>query len=567
MTGVRACERCEREYEPRPMSAGGDGLVWCDRCIAEVSRPGGAGPDVEAALRAGVPTGTGALTDTGNAERFADGQRARWRYAEGRGWLGWDGLRWADNADGAMAATKQTARAIRDEAALATDRSERDALTKHAHHTESEPARRAMLKLAKTEDSLRVTADQLDADAFQLVVMNGTLCLRTGQLGPSEPAHLNTRLAPVTWVPGVTHPALDRLLGDVTGGDDDLEAYLARCVGYSLTGSTREEKLFVPHGPGGSGKSTLVDAVRAMLGDYASSVDPETFLARREGHGARADLARLAGVRMAIAVEPGDENRRLDTAVVKWVTGGDPIVARHLYRDPFEFVPAFKLWLVTNHRPIVSRADTGMWRRLVELPFRHAVAEDRQDPELKHVLVHDPQARCALLNWAVAGCLDWQARQGLDPPAAVRQATADYRAEQDTVGRFVADCCVVRVDLSAEAGPLYAAYTEWAGLERVRLEPQKKFGQRLGELGFEARKGAQGRRLRDGLGLEAGGASGASGGGADNSLHVRAREGSYQHGATRATSRHRDGETTSTVAEAQAIFDDGPTASQNGDRP
>lgn len=522
----RPCARCGATYEPHPLRPGSDGLIWCAPCLATVPL---SGP-------------VDALTDTGNAERFADWQRHRWRYADGRGWIGWDGRRWVTDPDGALAATKDVARQIAHEAEIIADKAERDALTKHAERSESEPSRRRMLELAKLEEPLRVSVDDLDTDPWQLVVENGTIDLRTGTLGPHDPADLNTRLAPVEYVPGATHPALDRLLGDATGGDVELEAFLARALGYSITGDTGAEAMFVPHGPGGSGKSTLLGALQALLGDYAWTLNAESVLARRDARGTRDDLAGLVGVRLVVASEPGNEGRSLDAAAVKWITGGDRIVARHLYGREFQFTPQFKLWLPTNHRPRVPAGDTGMWRRLVEIPFANAVPEDRQDPDLKRTLTHDPAARSALLAFAVDGCLDWQ-RRGLDPPAAVRQATADYRAEQDTVSQFVADRCVVGDELSVEVAALYAAYTTWADLERVRPDAKRKFGQRLGEMGFDVRRATAGQRIRDGLALDGSDPSDASDVTSTLFPRVRAQEESYQPTGHLRHSRHSDQET------------------------
>ena len=334
--------------------------------------------------------------------------------------------------------------------------SARKKLGEHALKSESERGIKAMISLAECEVAVR--PEDLDADLMLLNAENGTLDLRTGELLPHNPADLITKLAPVRFDPNATHPAWDSFL-DRMVPDPEVRAFLRRAVGYSLTGHTTEEKLFFVHGPTASGKSTFADAVKAVIGDYAAVADFETFLRKRGDGGVRNDIARLAGVRMAVGLEV-DEGRALAEALIKNLTGGDRIAARHLYQDYFEFKPAFKLWLVANDKPRASAADGALWRRILLIPFEVSLPEEERDPAVKEQLTQHPHARAAILAWAVRGLRDWQAG-GLRPPAAVRRATDAYREEQDTLAPFLADCCVLAPGAFVTTKSLRAAYHEW----------------------------------------------------------------------------------------------------------
>jgi putative DNA primase/helicase len=217
--------------------------------------------------------------------------------------------------------------------------------------------------------------------------------------------------------------------------------FLSRCFGCALTGDAEAETLFLLQGDGGSGKTTLVEAVASMLGDYSAKLTFDSFCTSKHGRGpgaASPDLIRLRGSRLAYASE-GDQSARLDAGVVKTLTGNEPITARALYAEPITFPQTWKLWLVSNFDPKADSEDSGIWRRMLKLHFAAIPAADR-DPAVKRMLTTDAGAQSALLAWAVAGCLDWQKRGGgrigLAPPDAVQAATDTYRIRQDTMAQW-----------------------------------------------------------------------------------------------------------------------------------
>src|SRR5688572_2590910 len=235
---------------------------------------------------------------------------------------------------------------------------------------------------------------------------------------------------------------------------------MQRAFGYSTTGDTSDEVLFLIHGPAATSKSTIIEAIKATLGDYARTADFETFVKRRDVGGPRNDIARLAGSRLVVSIEV-DEGKQLAEGLVKMITGRDTVTARKLYQESFEFKPAFKLFLVTNHAPKVDPDDDAMWRRIHVIPLICQVPEHLRDPKVKAHLTDPVAAGPAILQWLLKGCLDWQ-REGLKIPAVVQQATDEYRASQDSFGDFISDCCVLESDAWVSSEDLHEEFDSWS---------------------------------------------------------------------------------------------------------
>ena len=295
------------------------------------------------------------LTDYGNAERLVAMHGDDIRHASGIGWLVWDGRRFApDDLGELLRRAKSTARAIYHDAANCEDDDERKRIGAWARTSESEPRLRAMVSLAASEESVAIRAADLDADPFLLNVLNGTVDLRTGELQSHNRGDLITRLAPVTYDPGAESERWESFLRRVTGADAELSAFVQRLAGYTIAGVTDEEILAFLHGPGATGKTTAVEAIKATLGEYASTSDFETFLARRGDAGIRNDVARLAGARMVVSVEVED-GKRLAEGLIKQLTGGDKIAARFLHREVLRVRAAVHALARREHPPSSPR--------------------------------------------------------------------------------------------------------------------------------------------------------------------------------------------------------------------
>ncbi len=434
------------------------------------------------AARLGAPY---PMTDLGNSERLValHGDAIRWDVAR-KTWRIWDGRRWA--ADAALqvnALAAETARAIRREAADAP-RGDRNSdlgreLFNWAVRSESRDRLAAMVEVAKSRPGIVVTPDALDADTWALNVLNGTLDLRTGKMRPHRQGDLLTKLAPVEYRAGLRDARFEAALSDWTGGDADLADFLQVAAGYTLTGQTTEEVLFLVYGPEASGKTTFLELLRAILGEYARTVQADLLTKQRDNRGAGAaspELAGLAGARLAAASEM-EQGREIAEALAKNLTGGEPITARHLYAELFDFLPQFKLWLALNHCPKVSADDGAIWRRILRIGFEYTVPPERRDKTLKPYLRDPAGGAPAVLAWAVEGCLRWQ-REGLKIPAAVERSTAAYREESDPLAPFLEDCIrFTDGDTWTPWADLWQAYNDHAEesgtAQRYRVAPKR----------------------------------------------------------------------------------------------
>ena len=281
-------------------------------------------------------------------------------------------------------------------------------------------------------------------------------------------ADLITKLAPVGYDRDARCPLWDLFLMEIMEGKPHLVRFLQRAVGYSLTGDTTERVLFVLYGEGANGKTTFLEIIRSLLGDYARGTPVDTLLIKRSS-GANNDVAGLKGSRFVTASESG-QGKHLDEAQVKQLTGGDTITARFLYGEWFEFHPQFKIWLATNHKPSIRRTDPAIWDRIRLIPFRVRIPEVRRDKNLREKLCEELPG---ILSWAIKGCLEWQ-KQGLGVPDEVREATAAYKDEMDVFGNFVTECCVLEPEAWVKTGDLKQEYNDWARENGERNLPNRK---------------------------------------------------------------------------------------------
>ncbi|MHB1330256.1 MAG: DNA primase family protein, partial [Gemmatimonadales bacterium] len=444
------------------------------------------------------------LTDVGNGRRFAQQHGAYVRYVPDQGiWRVNHGKCWLeDRTHQVERFAKATALSIYEEAQAATDSQTKQRLAAHAARSEAAPRLEAMLRMARSEPGIAMLADQFDTDPMLLNVNNGTLDLRadadgTFTLRPHNPADNITRLAPVTYDPLATAPAFERFLGRIFDGDAELIAFVQRAIGYALTGMTTEHVLFLLFGPGGrNGKTTLLELIFRLLGDYAAAADFSLILARRN-EGPRNDLAQLPGARFVRASE-ANEGARFDEARLKEMTGADTLTCRALYKDLFSYRPQFKLFLATNTKPEIRSLGEAIWSRIRLIPFSITIPESERDGALPEKLAAELPG---VLNWALAGCRDWQ-RQRLNPPARVLMATAAYRSESDTVAAFLDDRCRLAPGERVAASWIYQAYRTWATGLGEPVMSQKAFGNRLGEKGLHRVRASGGRTVYVGLSLD-----------------------------------------------------------------
>jgi putative DNA primase/helicase len=444
-------------------------------------------------------------TDLGNARRFIKRHGKSVRFIpEWRKWVVWNGSRWdIDNDGAAMRLAKDTVEAMYEEASQLPSNAQRDALLKHAIRSQAEARLKAIVSLAESEGSVVLAAHKLDADPWLLGVLNGVIELKTGQFRPARQEDLITRRGNVASELQAQCPEWQKFLGTVTGGDADLQSYIQRAVGYTLTGSVREEVLFVLYGTGSNGKSTFRETLHALFGDYALAADASLLTERKKAGGATEEIARLKGRRF-VAVNETAENDQLNEARVKFITSQDMISARNLYGHLFDFFPSHKSFLTTNHKPIVRGTDEGIWRRVHLIPFtvtidKKSVERDFRERRLMPELP-------GILNWALAGLAAYR-EQGLNPPETVLASTQEYRADMDVVGQWIAECCEQDPNARVPTSLAYNDYFRWAEEEVGWALKKLTFRRHLSDRGFGAAKGAQGRRVIRGLRLKTIGAA------------------------------------------------------------
>lgn len=418
------------------------------------------GPRVPKRIPASAPeTDDFAMTDLGNAERMArmHGEDIRFVKQWGR-WLLWDGRRWAtDDIDAIQRRAATTIRAIYTAAANEEDPDTRLALSEWAAKSEDLRRLNAMTALARTLAGIAARPGEFDQGSMLLNCPNGTLDLRSGELRAHSRGDLLTRTCPVEYDAKAEAPRWVAFLEQIMGGDASLIEFLQRACGYALSGETSEQCFFMLHGSGSNGKSTFLDVLRVALGDYAQTAQFETLLAS-DANKASNDLARMVGVRLITCSEV-QRGRRLNEQLIKQLTGSDPVTARFLFQEFFEFIPVAKFFLAVNHRPVIRGTDHAMWRRVRLIPFEVTIADDQKDKNLPAKLRHELPG---ILRWMVAGCLKWQA-DGLGAPAAMVEATQGYRSEMDLIGEFLEACCEIGDGQRVAKKALRQAYEAWHG--------------------------------------------------------------------------------------------------------
>jgi putative DNA primase/helicase len=401
------------------------------------------------------------LTDLGNAERLIHLHGEDLRFCHPwRKWLVWDGRRFRIDATAELVRrAKDTTRRMWSTAAALSDPERRDRAIKHSRETEKHARIRSMIELAAAEVGVPVLPEQLDSDPWLLNVPNGTLDLRKGTLREHRREDLITKLCPAPFDPTAECANWRHFQKRVTNGSAELMSFKQRAIGYALTGAVSEKRsLFIYHGPGNNGKTTELEVLREVFGDYAGQMRIESITEqrRREGNAPSPDIADLRGLRFVVSSEPS-EGQRLAENTVKYLTGMGRISARHLHQENFEFQQTWKIFMDCNHKPVIRGSDAAIWNRIGLIPFEVTIPDAEIDPELPAKLRNELSG---ILAWAVDGCATWKLH-GLNAPASVQSATSEYRHEMDVIARFIEDCCVLADWSSAQGKMLYQAYQKW----------------------------------------------------------------------------------------------------------
>lgn len=350
-----------------------------------------------------------------------------------------------------------------------------------------------ILTAATSEDGCQVLPYQLDAHSMLLNCQNGTIDLSTGQLRPHDRADLLTKISPVAFDPDATCPGWEKFLTSLFAGDQGMVSYVQRLCGYWATGVVREQIMPILHGSGANGKTTFLNAIKHVIGEDFIITGTADFLMSKKNDVHPTEKADLFGRRLVVCSET-QEGRRLAESLVKELTGTERIRARRMREDFWEFEPTHKIVLCTNHKPMVTGTDVGIWRRMRLIPFTRkfwdseagetGLAELKQDKTLPASIRNEYSG---ILTWIIRGCLEWL-HDGEGLPQPIRDSTAEYRNGQDLIGSFVSECCVEGEFYAIKASELYDAYKAWCEVNGEWSVNQRRFGMSMGERGYEKHK-------------------------------------------------------------------------------
>ena len=441
--------------------------------------------DVDALLEEdGGTVGMRSFTDTGNGRRIVDVFGQTIRYSEGLGWFNWDGTYWRPDIEllGMKEISKRLASIIGSEIGHYSDDTDKQVeLIKFAQSSKSNARIDSGIKSANSDPRILVEVSKWDSDENLLGVLNGVVDLKTGELLKGRPDLYITKRAPLRYTPGLTNTRWQQFIDYATGGDKEFQDFIQRAAGYSLTGSRKYDTMFLVYGPAGSGKNTLVEAIVKCLGtdQYAFPMD-STILAQNDGQSSSTDLyhwAMLRGRRM-VWVDELPESERIKENAIKKLTGSSEISARSPGERPFTFQSQAKLWITTNHRPIIT--DDAMWRRIKPIPLMRP--PEVSDPDLKEYIFDPEGALPAVLSWAVEGAikmLNSSSKDGLGSCAAVDEASEVYRKNEDRIGIFLNEETKESPGTSTPMKSLYAIYRLWSEQRGEKAMTQIAFHRKM----------------------------------------------------------------------------------------
>lgn len=437
--------------------------------------------------------------DTGNAERYLDifGNFTRYSYVNNC-WYFYNGKNWEQDNIGAVRRwVDQTVEIFKQEPVSIPENATEDekeayieAKEKHLKRSRNNAGKEAMMRELK--HNVAVLPEEFDSDDMLFNSLNGYVDLSSGILYDHEIEKMFTRISNAEYTEKSDCPRWKLFLEQIFDGNKELIHYIQKAVGYSLTASIREQVMFILFGNGRNGKSVFLDIIAEIAGSYAMGMQASSLMVKQGGNsGHNEDIARLDGARLVISSEP-NEGVRLDEGLIKQLTGGDKVSASYKGGHVFDYTPKYKIWLATNHKPIIRGNDDGIWRRLPLIPFTVQIPIEKVDMNLKDKLMRELPG---IFNWAVEGCLMWQ-KEGLKPPADIQRATTEYRQEMDVIGGFIEECCDMQSGYSVNATELFKAYTKWAKDMNEHQFTQTQFGRKIGDK-FEKKKTKTGTRYLD----------------------------------------------------------------------
>ena len=419
--------------------------------------------------------------DTGNADRFIDryGNLYKYSYIANKFYI-YDGMKWkVDDKGSIRKLIDEMIESIKNEKVLhsedVTEEEAREVFQKYYKKTRGTQAKKNIMN--ELMHRRPATPDEFDKDDMLLNVANGYIDLTSRELYKHDINKMFSQITNTDYTEKMQPAVWLDFLNDIFAGDQEVIRYIQKALGYSLTGSTREQIMFILFGKGRNGKSIFVEVISEILGDYSNNMQAKSLMVKKNDN-VNTDIARLSKARFVTSSEP-NEGFRFDEGLIKQLTGGDKVTARFLYAEEFEYTPKFKIWVSTNHKPIIRGTDDGIWRRLVLIPFDVQIPEEKVDKDLKYKLLREAPA---ILNWMAEGAYMWM-QEGLAMPEKLKEAVQKYRNEMDTLGQFIEDCCKVDKNSSEKVSNLHQAYKTWSNdnLTSTKVLGMKSFSQKMEE--------------------------------------------------------------------------------------
>lgn len=421
-------------------------------------------------------------TDSWNSQIFAETYKNKLLWCDRwNTWLRFEGKWQKDDVKEVLKLAKQVVLKMYEEASRIEDDELRKKLVKHALQSEKRARLEAMIELAKPE--LAITPERFDKNPYLINLQNGTFDLNSFVFYEHKPEDYLSKMMNVSYNPDADCPRWKEFLNRIFCEQTEIIEFVQKALGYSLTGDTGEDCLFILYGTGSNGKSTFIKTITNIWGDYGLTTPIETFLVKNNA-GIPNDIARMAGTRLVIASET-PEDRSMNEVLVKLLTGRDKITARFLRQEYFEFEPTFKIWIIGNHKPIIREQTKAIWRRIRLIPFEYVFTEEDIIPNYENILLQEKEG---IFNWILEGYQKWKV-EGLKPPEKIIKATEEYKSEMDIVGDFIEECCEVgKMEYSCTMKELYKAYCKWCEENGIKQMSQKGFSYRLEEKGFAKQK-------------------------------------------------------------------------------
>ncbi len=424
------------------------------------------------------------FTDYANARRIVEmyGENIRYCYTT-KYWHVWNGKIWKQDAVGEIfQIAKKTIIAMYSIAATIEDTDKRKKIVNAIISCESQKKIKAMVESAENEPELLIDAEAMDNKKDFICVKNGIIDLKEGKLLPHTKKNYFTQFINYNYEK-TDAPLFKEFLKKIMAGNQNLIGFLQRFLGYSLTGRTDEQVFCIFHGNGANGKGTLLDTILDIIEDFGTTVNGSTVFEKKYNNSTTNDIADLKGKRLIVTSE-NKSQQVLDEELVKELTGQSKIKCRFLFKEFFEYVPEFKLILVTNHEPIIKGQDYSIWRRILKVPFDVVIPKKNWDLDLRKKLL---QEREGILNWLVEGAVDWYIN-GLNVPTEVEVSTEEYKSELDILGDFIAGCLIEDVNGKLPSKNLYEIYSAWTKITNNIKHASNSFSRLLNERGYKTIK-------------------------------------------------------------------------------